>query len=154
TLQPASVLPLAALIPLQVAPAHENASPEVAARGAVPGPTAPKRDTQVVRATSGTLEQDTTDRRRLTLEPGCPIARAGDEIITYHDLVLATRERLPRNLLPQGQEFNSEQQIELLNQINRMRIDTLESLIERSMLFQEAKRHIKDPKVLDRIYED
>jgi peptidyl-prolyl cis-trans isomerase SurA len=120
----------------------------------VPGPAPPHRDPQVVRTSGTDPKPDAKDRRRLPLEPGCPIARVGDEIITYHDLVLATRERLPRNLMPQGQEFNSEQQIELINHINRMKIDTLESLIERSMLFQEAKRHIKDPKVLDRIYED
>src|SRR5262249_37547457 len=127
------------------APAPKNPAPAVSARKAVPGP-AP-RDSEVVRTGGAGLQDDPTDRRPLPLEPGCPIARVGDEIITYHDLVLATRERLPKNLIPQGQEFNSEHQIELINQINKMRIDTLESLIERSILFQEAKRHIKDPKL-------
>ena len=56
--------------------------------------------------------------------------------------------------LPRGKEFDTQQQMEMMNQINSMRIDTLESLIERCMLFQEAKRHIKDPKVLARVYEE
>jgi peptidyl-prolyl cis-trans isomerase SurA len=151
---PASANAPAELPPLEPAPTLDKASPAVSARAAVPGPAPQKHDPQIVRTSAHDAPGEATDRRRLPLEPGCPIARVGDEIITYHDLVLATRERLPKNLLPHGQEFNSEQQIELINQINRMRIDTLESLIERSMLFQEAKRHIKDPKLLNRIYED
>jgi peptidyl-prolyl cis-trans isomerase SurA len=130
------------------APARASPSPATSASAS------PRRDSQVVRTSTSDSSGDATDRRRLPLEPGCPIARVGDEIITYHDLVLATRERLPRNLVSPGQEFDSHQQMELINHINRIKIDTLESLIERSMLFQEAKHHIKDPKVLSRINED
>jgi len=152
--EPASAGSLAAPPPLEPAPALDNVSPAVSARAAVPGPAPPHRDPQVVRTSAKVPEGDPTDRRRLSLEPGCPIARVGDEIITYHDLVLATRESLSRFALPRGKEFDSAHQIEMANQINMLKMDALDGLIERSMLFQEAKRHIKDPKILARVYEE
>jgi len=155
-IEPASAGSLAALLPLEKAPAPDNVSRAVSARAAVPGPApAPvHRDPQVARASAEMRKGDPTDRRRLVLEPGCPIARVGDEIITYHDLVLATRESLSKYSLPRGKEFDTQHQIEMANQINMLKIDALEGLIERSMLYQEAKHHIKDPKVLDRINEE
>jgi len=152
--EPASAGSLAAVPPLEPAPAVNNVSRAVSARAAVPGPAPTHRDPQVVRTSAKIPEGDPTDRRRLSLEPGCPIARVGDEIITYHDLVLATRESLSRFALPKGKEFDSEHQLEMANQINMLRIDALDGLIERSTLFQEAKRHIKDPKILARVYEE
>ncbi|MFI5455141.1 MAG: peptidylprolyl isomerase [Isosphaerales bacterium] len=152
--EPASAGSPAAPVPLEPAPPSSNVKAAVSARAPVPGPAPLRRDPQVVLASGAAPKQDATDRRRLALEPGCPIARVGDEVITYHDLVLATRENLSKLSLPRGQEFDTQQQMEMINHINSMRIDTLEGLIERCMLFQEAKRHIKDPKALARIFEE
>jgi len=152
--EPASAGSLAALVPLEPAHPSSNVRTAVSARAAVPGPAPPRRDPQVVLTSGKVSKDDAIDRRRLALEPGCPIARVGDEVITYHDLVLATRENLSKYSLPRGQEFDTQQQMEMINRINSLRMDTLESLIERCMLFQEAKRHIKDPKILARVYEE
>jgi len=151
--KPATAGSLAAAVPLELAPAAFNVIPAaVSARATAPGPPPPRSDPQILRTSAPPATDDSTQRRRLTLEPGCSIARVGDEIITYHDLVHATREMLSNHPLPQG--FDSEGQIERNQYINMAKMNALESMIDRCLLVQEAKRNISDKKLLDRVYQE
>jgi parvulin-like peptidyl-prolyl isomerase len=76
-------------------------------------------------------------------EAGRTAATVGDEVITLHDLVVAVKEYRRRN---------NAQQI-TRDQLNDIASGVLNSLIERSLLVQEAKRTIKNQKQIDRFME-
>jgi peptidyl-prolyl cis-trans isomerase SurA len=83
---------------------------------------------------------------------GWPVARVGDEIITFHDLVIAIRETIQRYPeLRARANFDSAEQLMKRKQIDVLSRQVLNELIERSMVVQEAKRHLKDPKQLERV---
>ncbi len=83
----------------------------------------------------------------------CPAARVGDEIITQHDLRTALREALSKYPMPHENSFDTAEAMEIRHQKEIMARQLFEGLIDRSVLVQEAKRHIKDKKMLDRAYE-
>jgi parvulin-like peptidyl-prolyl isomerase len=77
-------------------------------------------------------------------EAGRSAARIGDEVITLHDLVLSVKEQLNRN--PPGRGLNREE-------LNMVAKSVLGGLIERTLIVQEAKRVLKNPKQLQRLNE-
>ncbi|MGO9916334.1 MAG: peptidylprolyl isomerase [Isosphaeraceae bacterium] len=77
-------------------------------------------------------------------EAGRAAARVNDEVITLHDLVLTIKAQLiHRN---PGHSLNHEE-------LNMAAKSMLAHLIERTLIAQEAKRVLKNPKQLDRLYE-
>jgi parvulin-like peptidyl-prolyl isomerase len=146
---------LAAVLPLEAAPPMTSVSPAVTARAAAPGPAPPKRDSQIVRTAAQKPVAEATPRRPRTPDSaGRPVARVGDEIITYHDLVVATKENLQKipDLLAAYRD--PAERAEASVHINRLSMETLTSLIDRTLLVQEAKRLVKEPKMLDGLYEE
>jgi peptidyl-prolyl cis-trans isomerase SurA len=96
---------------------------------------APTRDDQV-----RTASNDSTGVRSVLNMPGTKnagktAARVGDEVITYHELVNAVRDKLAASRQRPG--ALSRQQIDYLRRI------VLDELIEESVIVQEAKRGIK-----------
>jgi parvulin-like peptidyl-prolyl isomerase len=77
-------------------------------------------------------------------EAGRAAARVNDEVITLHDLVLTIKAQLI-NRNP-GQSLSREG-------LNMAAKSVLAHLIERTLITQEAKRVLKNPKQLDRLYE-
>jgi peptidyl-prolyl cis-trans isomerase SurA len=144
------------LIALEPAPTPANDPNPTSARAAASTPAppqaAPRRDPEIIRTSAKPAADGPSGRRRVALPPGCPIARVGDEIITYHDIEHAIRDNISKLSVPRG--FDTAGQMELLNYVNKVKIDILESLIDRSLLAQEAKRNISDPKMLARINEE
>lgn len=76
-------------------------------------------------------------------QAGRAAARVGDEVITLHDLVLNVKEQLKRH--PPGRDLT---RIEL----NMVAKGVLAGLIERTLICQEAKRVLKNPKQLEQLY--
>ena len=150
--KPATAGSLAASVPLELAPATLSViTTAVAAPPVAPVPAPTHSDPQVLRTSAESPTHDSTERRRLTIEPGVPVARVGDEIITYHDLVHAVRENLSNHPRPPG--FDTAGRLERHNYLSMAYTETLENLIDRCLLVQEAKRNIKDKKMLDQVYE-
>ncbi len=150
--KPATAGSLAASVPLELAPATLSViTTAVAAPPVAPAPAPTQSDPQVLRTSAESPTHDSTERRRLTIEPGVPVARVGDEIITYHDLVHAVRENLSNHPRPPG--FDTAGRLERHNYLSMAYTETLENLIDRCLLVQEAKRNIKDKKMLDQVYE-
>jgi peptidyl-prolyl cis-trans isomerase SurA len=149
----ASGLPLESSPALSVASSASASAPAI--RRAAARPVAPLRDDQIIR-TAGTPDKpaakdQTHDMKRAGRGV---VARVGDEIITFHDLVVATKELMQRYPeLRSRDNFDSADQLEKRKQTVFVARQTLEALIERSMLVQEAKRQIKDPKQIDRLME-
>jgi parvulin-like peptidyl-prolyl isomerase len=87
-------------------------------------------------------------------EAGRSAARVGDEIITMHELKVATKEQYNRFKPQQPRsEFAIEDQTEKHKEILILAKQTLDGLIDRSLLVQEAKRAIKNPKQVDKFME-
>ena len=77
-------------------------------------------------------------------EAGRAAGRVNDEVITLHDLVLTIKAQLiHRN---PGHSLSREE-------LNMAAKSMLAHLIERTLITQEAKRVLKNPKQLDRLYE-
>jgi peptidyl-prolyl cis-trans isomerase SurA len=143
---------LATALPLESAPPSYSASPAATARATAPGPT--KRDTQVVRTSAEQPKAEPTRRKQRSLEmTGRPIARVGKEIITYNDLIAATKENLQKVPELLAAYRDPGERAEARTYINRLGMETLQTLIDRTLLVQEAKRQVKDPKMLDQLYE-
>jgi len=77
-------------------------------------------------------------------EAGRAAARVNDEVVTLHDLVLTIKAQLI-NRNP-GHSLSREE-------LNMAAKSMLAHLIERTLINQEAKRVLKNPKQLDRLYE-
>ncbi len=82
------------------------------------------------------------------------MARVGDEIITSHDLKAAFKDNLRKYPQLAGEGFNSAEQMQINHDKEMLLRQTLLGLIDRSLLAQEAKRHIKDKKMIDRLYDE
>jgi parvulin-like peptidyl-prolyl isomerase len=155
SLKPVAAGLMTAVLPLEPAPASSSLSPATSARATAPGPTGPRRDPQVVLTSAQQPKNTPSAKKRRSVEPtGRPFARVGDEIITYHDLIVATRENLEK--VPELMQAYRDpgERNEVRNHINRMGMETLQNLIDRTLLVQEAKHAVKDPKMLERIYEE
>jgi peptidyl-prolyl cis-trans isomerase SurA len=159
--KPAPAGLLAVNLPLKPAPPSGQVSPAVTAPATAPSPASHHRDPHVVLTSSGGPEKAPNGTKNAWKEAGRPAARVGDEIITFHDLKFATNENLRkypelRAALHGGgsRDFNSAERIQARQQVDMLARETLASLIDRSLLVQEAKRHIKDKKMLDRAIEE
>ena len=84
---------------------------------------------------------------------GLPVARVGDEIITFRDLRGALTELRKRYPQPPSKAFDSVQDMEIRQRDAMLVGQALNGLINQSALIQEAKRHFKDKKLLDNAYE-
>jgi peptidyl-prolyl cis-trans isomerase SurA len=107
-----------------------------------------------VLASSEESKKPRKDHKSVYKEPGGPVARVGDEIITYHDLIAAFKENLKRYPQLRGDGFNSAEQMQINREKDMLVRQTLAGLIDRTLLAQEAKRHIKEKKSIDRLYEE
>ena len=87
-------------------------------------------------------------------EVGRPVARVGDEVITRHELNTAVRETIERIPQLRAQLTESGSQAQRAHDIDMLYRQVLTDLIDRSLLVQEAKRHIKDKTMLSKVYED
>jgi peptidyl-prolyl cis-trans isomerase SurA len=76
-------------------------------------------------------------------EAGRPAARVGDDIITLEDLMSALRDYFKTRIPPGTKLSMPEKQI--------LGANVLHQLIDRTLLVQEVKRQIKNPKDLDRL---
>ncbi|HEX3446988.1 MAG TPA: peptidylprolyl isomerase [Isosphaeraceae bacterium] len=111
-------------------------------------------DRNVVLASSEEPKKPRKDHKSVYKEPGGPVARVGDEIITYHDLIAAFKENLKKYPQLRGDGFNSAEQMQINREKDMLVRQTLAGLIDRTLLAQEAKRHIKEKKSIDRLYEE
>ncbi len=119
--------------PARAAEPQKAAAPGAAAAG-------PTRDPEV----RVTARDEATVRSRVKTrdlkEASKTAARIGDEVITLHELTIAVKERLERiPPLPNDPE-------ERRRVTNMLAASSLEDLIEQSMIIQEARRQIKNPK--------
>ena len=80
------------------------------------------------------------DLARNWKQAGRAAARVGDEVITLHDLVLSVKDQLSRH--PAGRDLSPQE-------LNFVAKTVLAGLIERTLVVQEAKRTLKNPKQLD-----
>jgi len=153
--KPAPAGKLAAAVPLEPAPAFEPALVSSSASPA-PEPAAlriPKpRDPQIAKTSFPPPPPSDPVRKNPGKEAGFSVARVGDEIITSHDLIVAAREQLSRQPDLHSQfSFDTKEELEKHKQVPMVVKYTLDSLIERSLLVQEAKHAIKDSKQLDKM---
>jgi parvulin-like peptidyl-prolyl isomerase len=126
------------------APAAALVDPAPASADPVPPSTAqrratPRRDAQIVRTSLQKSGASPGGKRREWKQAGVAAARVGDEIVTFHDLLVAVKEFVKRN------NFKNIPR----EQVNEIASGVLNGLIERSLLVQEAKREIKTPAKLD-----
>ena len=105
---------------------------------------APRSDSAVRLASASSADASTRQVDRNWKEAGRAAARVGDEVITLHDLVLNVKEQLKKN--PPGRDLSRQE-------LNMVAKSVLAGLIERTLIAQEAKRELKNPKQLDRLYE-
>ncbi len=87
-------------------------------------------------------------------EAGRPVARVGDDVITRHELITAVRETIDRVPQLRAQLTEGGSGAQKAQDIDMLYRQVLGDLIDRSLLVQEAKRHIKDKTMLGKIYED
>jgi peptidyl-prolyl cis-trans isomerase SurA len=92
-------------------------------------------------------------------EPGRPLAKVGEEVVTYHDVMgVVLQHRAYEQLRNAHQTGGPAEKREAEKQITMMKIAVLEDLINRSLLAQEAKRHITKRKegatMLNSIYDE
>jgi len=146
---------LVALEPsLEAGPPLSQASQPIKRVSAAAGPTVERVDRQVVLASSEEPKSPRKDHKSVFKEPGGPVARVGDEIITYHDLIAAFKDNLRKYPQLRGDGFNSAEQMQINREKDMLARQTLAGLIDRTLLAQEAKRHIKEKKMIDRLYEE
>jgi peptidyl-prolyl cis-trans isomerase SurA len=123
--------------------------------GSTSSPSAPaRRDTQIIRTSVQKPAPAPDSTKHAWKQAGRAAARVGDEIITMHELTTAAKEQY-RRLRPQQSraEFLTEDQALKHKEILILARQTLDALIERTLLVQEAKRELKDPKRVDKIME-
>ena len=161
---------MAALPPLEPAPRFGRRGQDVTARATAPPAGSPRRDeklvqtsgeqTQPARTPSATPKNPAAERRRLAIEPGRPVAKVGDEVITFHDWTVAAKERLQQfpDLKAAYRNPDKAARAEAQKYIVMLGNSTLDMLIDRSLLVQDAKHHInkqKDgAKMLQNIYNE
>ena len=110
---------------------------------------APRSDPAVRLASHRTGSQPELAIDRNWKEAGRAAARVGDDVITQHDLVLVLKEEWQRRGAGQGLPPSEQQSAKVyLAKI------VLANMIEESLLVQEAKREIKNPKQLTHLNEE
>ena len=168
--EPASAGSVAALPPLESAPPSTAIGTAVAAQSALKLSGSPRSDPQVVLAAGEKNKQQPpapadpaslADRRRrvVLVEPGRPLAKVGEEVVTYHDVMgVVLQHRAYEQLRNAYQTGGPAEKREAEKHITMMKIAVLEDLINRSLLAQEAKKTITKRKegatMLNSIYEE
>jgi parvulin-like peptidyl-prolyl isomerase len=161
--EPARAGSVAALPALEPAPGPGSPGMAFAARAAPEQSSSPRSDPNVIVTSLAKTQsstsipakaKDATDaRRRVELEqPGRPVARVGEEIITYHDVIVPVREHRAFRELKTAYKMGSESdKREAAKHFEMLYEATLDNLINRSLLVQEAKHHMgkKDAKLLN-----
>jgi peptidyl-prolyl cis-trans isomerase SurA len=99
----------------------------------------PLEDPQVKRAVADPTTIRSTMPPRAVFEAGKPAARVGDEVVTLHELKLAIAMR--RKGMPADRPLSATERYMLAKSV-------LNDLVDRSIVLQEAKRELKDPKRL------
>jgi peptidyl-prolyl cis-trans isomerase SurA len=135
---------------LESAPSASSSQP---ATGALQNPSgvsgAKASDRKIIRASFqktpavDRVEELKTDPNHSWKEAGRPAARVGDDIITVEDLISAIGEYY-RTQLPRGTHLTKPEKQMLGENI-------LRQLIDRTLVVQEVKRQVKNPKDLDRL---
>ncbi len=147
----------AAPAPLPIADLGLEKSPEAGAAAPANSSAAGRgslRDGRVVLAAlpGDKAEPDPTKKR--PRDAGRPAARVGEEVITFRELVMATKDNVAQmDRMSGGIALTPAAKAERQRQLIKVTKQTLENLIEQTMLAQEAKQRIKDPKQLDRLFE-
>jgi parvulin-like peptidyl-prolyl isomerase len=161
--EPARAGSVAALPALEPAPGPGGPGMALAAPTTPEQTTSPRADPNVIVTSLPKAETSTTipakakdpadPRRRVELEqPGRPVARVGEEIITYHDVIVLVREhRAFRELKTAYRTGAQSDKREAAKQFEMLYEAILENLINRSLLVQEAKHNMgkKDAKLLN-----
>jgi peptidyl-prolyl cis-trans isomerase SurA len=143
--------PAAALTPLPAIAAQSAGS---TASPSPPQPAPARRDTQIIRTSVQKPAPDSDTHKHAWKQAGRAAARVGDEIITMHELTTAAKEQYRRIRPPQSRgDFQIEDQDQKHKEILILVRQTLEALIDRSLLVQEAKRELKSPQRYDKIME-
>ena len=144
----------AAELKLEPAPPTALPLPAVAVQPIARLPAADRVDPQVIMTSSGDTKSPAQSRTASLKEAGRPVARVGDEVITRHELNTAVRETIERIPQLRAQLTESGSQAQRAHDIDMLYRQVLTDLIDRSLLVQEAKRHIKDKMMLSKVYED
>jgi peptidyl-prolyl cis-trans isomerase SurA len=129
---PLPVMPLTTPVPTGTTSAAPTKEP-------APAPDPAVQPASVSNSPSAAAEIRSTGRPVEFKEAGRAAAIVGDEVITMREMAHALNDRM-RNV-PQGQRFSPEEQQMIV-------MGVLDTLIERSVILQEAKRMVKDPKKL------
>ena len=123
-------------------PAETPKAPEEPKTAAPSAAAGPSRDPEVQVTANQEVTVHSEVKTRDLKEASKAAARVGDEVITLHELTLAVKDRLERMPpLPENRE-------ERRRVTNMLAASCLEDLIEQSLVLQEARRKIKDPKQL------
>ncbi len=168
--EPAPAGSVVALPSLEAAPPTTAAVAAIAASRAPSAAGSPPSDPQFVLASGELIKKqpapptdpkNSADRRRRVelLEPGRPLAKVGEEVVTYHDVMaLVLQHRAYEQLFAAAFTGNDSEKREAEKHLKMLKIAMLEDLINRSLLAQEAKRQItkqkEGAKMLDAIYEE
>jgi peptidyl-prolyl cis-trans isomerase SurA len=137
-------------LPLSVAPSSVPISTSTAARSSAG---APRGDPHVIFTSAQDHGGKPRKRRYSPHSSGSPVARVGDEIITYHDLKVATEELIRKHPIPRSNAFDTSHEMEILERNTVLAQRALSQLIDTSLLAQEARRHIKDKDMLEKAYQ-
>ena len=145
--------------PLERAPPASQVVPAVAAGAAARAP-APARspaagrvDPQVILTSSDASKEPVKSRTASLKEAGRPVARVGDEIITRHEFSVAYDEAISKYPELRQAQYGAAE-LERNKQKDQVAREVLLGLIDRSLLAQEAKRHIKDKKMLEQLFQE
>ena len=131
--------PQSAMPPQPAATLKAPEEPKTVAPSAAAGPS---RDPEVQVTASQEVTVHSEVKTRDLKEASKAAARVGDEVITLHELTLAVKDRLERMPpLPENRE-------ERRRVTNMLAASCLEDLIEQSLIIQEARRQLKNPKQL------
>ncbi len=144
----------AAELKLEPAPNSGAALAAVAARATARSPAAGRADPHVVLTSSDDSKGAAKSRTASLKEAGRPVARVGDEVITRHELITAVRDTIERIPQLRAQLYEGGSEPQRARDLDMLYRQVLSDLIERSLLVQEAKRNVKDKKMLERINEE
>jgi parvulin-like peptidyl-prolyl isomerase len=146
------------VLPLEPAPSPGQVSPANRERAPAPAPApagGPNDPHVILTSTEGSRTPAAPRTRTASLkQAGRAVARVGDEVITEHELRAALIEEVDKHpQLHQG-SMDGAAQLERTQAMNFLVRQAMVNLVDRSVLVQEAKRHIKDKKMLDLIYQE
>jgi parvulin-like peptidyl-prolyl isomerase len=144
----------AADLKLERAPPSTEVVRTVAARPINRSPAPAPVDKHVILTSAADSNAPAKSRTASLKEAGRAVARVGDEIITQHELVDAVKELIDRKPEIRAGLSGAATQREKTQMLDMVCRQVLDGLIDRSLLVQEAKRHIKDKKMLEKAYEE